>query len=60
MRFHGILHVGHVYSDFIVQNWIGVAIGCYIMLVEILSSFLIPNEHIHFKPLKTEVNENCD
>ena len=55
-----MLHVGHVYSDFIVQNWIGVAIGCYIMLVEILSSFLIPNEHIHFKPLKTEVHENCD
>jgi len=30
------------------------------MLVEILSSFLIPNERIHFKPLKTEVHENCD
>jgi len=60
LRFHGILHIGHVYSDFIVGNWVGVGIGSYIILVELLSSFLIPNEHVHFKTFKTEVHEDCD
>ena len=30
LRFHGILHIGHVYSDFVVGNWIGFGIGCYV------------------------------
>ena len=60
LRFHGILHIGHVYSDFIVENWVGVCIGSYIIFVELLSSFLIPNEHVHFKTFKTEVHEDCD
>ena len=60
LRFHGILHIGHVYSDFIVGNWVGVGIGLYIIFVELLSSFFIPNEHVHFKTFKTEVHEDCD
>ena len=60
LRFHGILHVGHVYTDVVSENWMGVAIGSYIISVEILSSFLIPNEHVHFKGMKTEVHEKCD
>ena len=60
LRFHGIFHIGHVYSDFIVENWVGVGIGSYIILVELLSSFLIPNEHVHFKGVKTEVHEKCE
>ena len=60
LRFHGVLHVGHVYSDFIVGNWTGVGIGSYIIAIELLSSFLIPKEHVHFKPFKTEVHEECD
>ena len=60
LRFHGVFHLGHVYSDVIVGNWIGVAIGSYIITVEVLSSFLIPNEHVHFKPFKTEVHEDCE
>ena len=27
LRFHGIFHIGHVYSDFVVGNWVGVGIG---------------------------------
>tara|TARA_B100001029_G_C15032181_1_gene437713 strand:+ start:1307 stop:1531 length:225 start_codon:yes stop_codon:yes gene_type:complete len=60
LRFHGIFHIGHVYSDVVVGNWIGVTIGSYIIIVEFLSSFLIPNEHVHFKPFKTEVHEDCE
>ena len=60
LRLHGILHIGHVYSDFVVQNWVGFGIGCYIITVELLSSFFIPNEHIHFRGLKSDVHEKCD
>ncbi len=60
LRFHGILHVGHVYTDVVAENWSGVAIGSYIIVVELLSSFLIPNEHVHFKGVKTEVHEKCE
>ena len=60
LRFHGVFHIGHVYSDFVVQNWIGVGIGSYIISVELLSSFLIPNEHVHLKPFKSEVHEKCN
>ena len=60
LRFHGILHIGHVYSDVVAQNWWGVGIGSYIIMVELLSSFLIPNEHVHFGPMKSEVHEDCN
>ena len=60
LRFHGIFHITHVYSDIIAQNWFGVVIGSYIISVELLSSFLIPNEHVHLKPIQSEVHEDCD
>tara|TARA_B100000579_G_C22614853_1_gene749030 strand:+ start:602 stop:832 length:231 start_codon:yes stop_codon:yes gene_type:complete len=60
LRLHGIFHIGHVYSDVVVGNWVGVAIGSYIILVELLSSFLIPNEHVHFGLMKSEVHEKCE
>ena len=59
LRFHGVFHIGHVYSDFVVGNWVGVGLGSYIILVELLSSFLIPNEHVHLKPIKSDVHEDC-
>lgn len=60
LRFHGVFHIGHVYSDFVVENWIGVGIGSYVILVEVLSSFLIPNEHVHLNIIKSDVHEDCD
>ena len=60
LRLHGIFHIGHVYSDVVVGNWVGVIIGSYIILVELLSSFLIPNEHVHFRLMKTQVHEKCE
>ena len=60
LRFHGIFHIGHVYSDFVVGNWVGVGIGSYIISVELLSSFFLPNEHVHLKPIKSDVHEDCE
>tara|TARA_Y100001934_G_scaffold49827_1_gene60669 strand:- start:91 stop:312 length:222 start_codon:yes stop_codon:yes gene_type:complete len=60
LRFHGIFHIGHVYTDIVVGNWAGVAIGTYIITVELLASFLLPNEHVHFKPGISDVHEKCE
>ena len=60
LRFHGIFHIGHVYSDFVVGNWVGVGIGSYIISVELLSSFFLPNEHVHLRPIKSDVHEDCE
>ena len=60
LRFHGIFHIGHVYSDFVVGNWVGVCIGSYIISVELLSSFFLPNEHVHLRPIKSDVHEDCE
>ena len=60
LRFHGVFHIGHVYSDFVVENWIGVGIGSYVILVEVLSSFLIPNEHVNLNIIKSDVHEDCN
>ena len=59
LRFHGIFHIGHVYSDIVAGNRVGVGIGSYIISVELLSSFFLPNEHIHLKPIKSDVHEDC-
>lgn len=62
LRFHSIFHIAHIYSDIALVeniNWTGVILGSYIMLIEFLSSFFIPKEHIHFKPFKADVHEEC-
>ena len=28
--------------------------------IEILASFYIPKEHIHFKPIKSDIHDECD
>ena len=38
----------------------GKLIVIFVISIEILASFFIPEEHIHFKPLKTEVHSGCD
>ena len=60
LRFHGIFHIGHVYTDIVVGNWAGVVIGTYIITVELLASFLLPNEHVHLKPGISDVHEKCE
>ena len=45
--------------------WVKFNIRFYIIAlifiaIEILASFFIPNEHIHFKPLKSKVHSDCN
>ena len=63
LRFHSFFHLIHIYQDIYrleTPNWEGVYLSLYMIFVELMSSFFIPKEHIHFKALKSDVHENCD
>ena len=32
----------------------------FFIFIEILASFYLPKEHIHFKPIKSAVHKKCD
>ena len=60
LRLHGISHFIEVISAINEDAYITAAIAFIFIVIEILASFFIPNEHIHFKPMKSEVHANCD
>ena len=60
LRLHGISHFIEVASAINEEAYITATIAFIFISIEILASFFIPNEHIHFKPLKSEVHEACD
>ena len=60
LRLHGISHFIEVVSAIAEEAYITATITFIFIVVEILASFFIPNEHIHFKPLKSEVHAACD
>ena len=60
LRLHGISHFIEVVSAFNEQAYITATIALIFISIEFLASFFIPDEHIHFKPLKSEVHTDCD
>ena len=63
LRFHGLFHLVHIIQDIlgpVTPNWGGVFLHLYIIFIEILASFFIPKEHIHIKPIKSDIHEKCD
>ena len=60
LRLHGISHFIEVISAINEEAYITAAIAFIFIVIEILASFFIPNEHVHFKPLKSEVHTECD
>ena len=60
LRLHGISHFIEVASAINEEAYITATIAFIFIVIEILASFFIPNEHIHFKPLKSEVHTACD
>ncbi|MBH10482.1 MAG: hypothetical protein CMG74_09075 [Candidatus Marinimicrobia bacterium] len=60
LRLHGAGHLIEVVSAITEEAYITAAIAFIFLILEILASFLIPDEHIHFKPLKSEVHSDCD
>ena len=60
LRLHGISHFIEVISAINEEAYITATIAFIFIVIEILASFFIPNEHIHFKPLKSEVHTVCE
>ena len=60
LRLHGISHFIEVLSAINEDAFITATIAFIFIAIEILASFFIPNEHIHFKPMKSEVHVACD
>ena len=60
LRLHGISHFIEVISAINEEAYITAAIAFIFIVIEILASFFIPNEHVHFKPIKSEVHTECD
>ena len=60
LRLHGAGHLIEVVSAVGEGAYITATIALIFIIIEIMASFFIPNEHIHFKPLRSEVHSDCD
>lgn len=60
LRLHGMGHMIEVISALAEGAYITATIALIFITLEILASFYIPDEHIHLKPLKSEIHKDCD
>ena len=59
LRLHGVGHLIEVFSAIAEGAYITATIAFIFITIEILASFFIPDDHVHFKPFKSEVHEDC-
>ena len=59
LRLHGVSHLIEVASALAEGAYITATIAFIFISIEILASFFIPDDHIHFRPFKSEVHEDC-
>ena len=60
LRLHGISHFIEVLSAINEEAYITATIAFIFICIEILASFFIPDEHVHIRPLKSDVHESCE
>ena len=60
LRVHSLFHLLEFISALYEEAYTTATIAFIAMLLELLASFLIPKEHIHLKPLISDVHESCD
>ncbi len=60
LRIHSLFHLLEFVSALYEQAYITATIAFIAMFLEILASFLLPKEHIHIKPLISDVHESCE
>ena len=60
LRLHGISHFIEVFSAISEGAYITATIATFFILLEILASFFIPKEHVHLKPLKSDIHNECN
>ena len=60
LRLHGSAHLIEVIAAISEGAYITATIAFIFITIEILASFYIPDEHVHLKPIKSDVHETCD
>ena len=60
LRLHGIGHLVEVIAAVSEGAYITATLAFIFISIEILASFYIPKEHVHLKPLKSDVHDDCD
>jgi len=60
LRLHGIGHLVEVFAAISEQAYLTASIALFFISIEILASFYLPKEHVHFKTFKSDVHEKCD
>ena len=60
LRIHSLFHLLEFVSALYEQAYITATIAFIAMFLELLVSFLLPKEHIHIKPLISDVHESCE
>ena len=60
LRLHSLFHLLEFLSALYEKAFITASIAFIAMFIELLASFLLPKEHIHIKPLISDVHESCE
>ena len=60
LRLHGSAHLIEVIAAISEGAYITATIAFIFITIEILASFYIPDEHVHLKPIKSDVHKDCD
>ena len=59
LRLHGIGHLVEVVAAISEGAYITATIAMIFISIEILASFFLPKEHVHLKPIKSDIHEDC-
>tara|TARA_B100001250_G_C19383007_1_gene607088 strand:+ start:89 stop:352 length:264 start_codon:yes stop_codon:yes gene_type:complete len=59
LRLHGIGHLVEVVAAISEEAYVTATLALIFISIEILASFYLPKEHVHFKPVKSDVHEDC-
>ena len=60
LRLHASAHLIEVIAAISEGAYITATIAFIFITIEILASFYIPDEHVHLKPIKSDVHKNCE
>ena len=59
LRLHGIGHLVEVVAAISEEAYITATLAMIFISIELLASFYLPKEHVHFKPIKSDVHKDC-
>ena len=60
LRLHGVSHFIEFLSALGEAAYVTASIVFLFISIEILASFYIPKEHVHLKPIKSDMHDECN